>query len=48
MKRINDLEQQLNKKGASLTEKKVGKELADDMLTQEYLNLYHTLANSIP
>ncbi|MFT7412987.1 MAG: hypothetical protein ACI9J4_001354 [Paraglaciecola sp.] len=33
MKRINDLEQQLNKKGASLTEKKAGKELADDMLT---------------
>ena len=33
MNLINDLEKQLNKKGATITEKKVGKELADDMLT---------------
>jgi hypothetical protein len=33
MNRINDLEKQLNAKGATLTEKKAGKVLANDMLS---------------
>jgi len=32
MKKFNDLESQLNKKGASVSEHKVGKKLANEML----------------